>query len=44
MKKLLYILLIVFSTGIAITSCTEENVTPTQQDTGGGGGIDPKTT
>jgi hypothetical protein len=28
MKKLFYILLIAFSTSMAITSCTEEEITP----------------
>jgi hypothetical protein len=43
MKKLLYILLITFVSGFALTSCTEEEVAPaTASGSGaGGGGSDP---
>jgi hypothetical protein len=43
MKKLFYILLIVFVTALTFTSCTEEEVAPkTDLENGGGGGsIDP---
>jgi hypothetical protein len=46
MKKLLYIFLILFSSGIAITSCTEEEIAPMDklEDNGGGGVTDPKNT
>ncbi|MFD0998437.1 hypothetical protein ACFQ21_03935 [Ohtaekwangia kribbensis] len=43
MKKIIYILLIAFSCALTITSCTEEEITPTSTDmNGGGGGMDPK--
>lgn len=45
MKKLLYILLFAFATSMTVSSCTEEEVTPTDLSRGsnGGGGIsDPK--
>ena len=43
MKKILYVLLIAFSTSVALVSCTEEEVVPTTQgDNGGGGASDPK--
>jgi hypothetical protein len=40
MKKIIYILLIAFSTSMAITSCTEDEVVPTNtsENTGGQGG------
>ena len=42
MKKLITIVLLTFATSLAITSCTEENITPTTMDNGGGQPIDPK--
>lgn len=43
MKKLIYIILLALSASITITSCTEEEVTPTELKRNGGGGIsDPK--
>ena len=44
MKKFIYLLLFVLAGSLSITSCTEEEVTPTTElsRNGGGGGIDPK--
>lgn len=43
MKKIIYILLIAFATSATLTSCTEEEITPTEMKRNGGGGIsDPK--
>jgi hypothetical protein len=42
MKKLLYIILISISCSLSITSCVEEEVTPTELRNGGGGISDPK--
>lgn len=42
MKKIIYVLLIAFTTSIAFTSCTEEEVAPTTVMNGGGQGSDPK--
>ena len=43
MKKIIYILLIAFSCALTISSCTEEEITPTSTDINGGGqGSDPK--
>ncbi len=39
MKKLFYIALIAFACSLTITSCTEEEVTPTEN--GGGAGDEP---
>jgi hypothetical protein len=42
MKKLFYILLFAFTTSVAISSCTEEEVKPaTETDNGGGAVNDP---
>jgi hypothetical protein len=41
MKKLICILLVAIATSLTITSCTEENITP-KQENGGGGALDPK--
>jgi hypothetical protein len=38
MKKFLYILLFAFTSSMAITACTEENVTPETQPNNGGTG------
>ena len=43
MKKLIYIILLSLVSTLAITSCTEEAVSPTNEDVpsnGGGGGSD----
>lgn len=37
MKKFIYTALIVFATTLTITSCTEEEVTPTAEADNGGG-------
>lgn len=43
MKKIIYILLIAFTTSATLTSCTEEEITPTEMKRNSGGGIsDPK--
>jgi hypothetical protein len=43
MKKLLYIALLAFVTAMSVTACTEEEVKPTTELNGGGGGInDPR--
>lgn len=42
MKKIIFMLFVTIASAIAITSCTEENVQPTQ-DNEGGGATDPKT-
>jgi hypothetical protein len=43
MKKIIYILLFAFICTVTITSCTEEEVTPTNNElNGGGGAVDPK--
>jgi hypothetical protein len=42
MKKIFYMLLIVIGSSLAITSCTEEEVTPVDLDNGGTGVMDPK--
>jgi len=42
MKKLFYIVLLVLVSGLVVTSCTEESVTPSTDLSGGGGsGMDP---
>lgn len=41
MKKLIYVLIIGFASSLALTSCTEEEVTP-RQENGGGGVVDPR--
>lgn len=41
MKKFITIILVSFAASLALTSCTEEEVTPTEYN-GGGQGIDPK--
>lgn len=42
MKKIIYIILFAFATSFAVTSCTEEEVTPTIETSNGGGGpMDP---
>jgi len=43
MKKILYVLLLVFVIGTSLTSCTEENVSPKTNETPPSGtGNDPK--
>ena len=43
MKKFIYIILLGLVTSMSITSCTEEEVTPTElKRNGGGDGMDPK--
>lgn len=42
MKKIIYILLVAFTTAMTVTACTEEEVVPSTELNGGGGGIDPK--
>jgi len=43
MKKLIYILLFAFVTAMSVTACTEEEVNPSTELNGGGGGYyDPK--
>jgi hypothetical protein len=42
MKKIIYIFLFTLITSITITSCTEEEVTPSTELNGGGGASDPK--
>jgi len=42
MKKIIYILLFSFVASAAITSCTEEEVTPSTEFNGGGSAMDPK--
>jgi len=37
MKKFIYILLLAFVSALAVTSCTEEEVTPSSELNGGGG-------
>lgn len=41
MKKLIYILVIGIASSLAFTSCTEEEVAPTELN-GGGGVVDPR--
>jgi hypothetical protein len=43
MKKLIYILLFAFATSLTVSSCTEEEVTPTHElrKASGGNGSDP---
>jgi len=41
MKKIIYILLIAFSTSMVFTGCTEEEVLPAQGDNGGTYPSDP---
>lgn len=41
MKKLIYVLLFGLASSLAMTSCTEEEVTP-KQENGGGGVVDPR--
>lgn len=41
MKKLIAIILFAAATSVALTSCTEEEITPTEYN-GGGQGSDPK--
>lgn len=38
MKKLFYILIVLFVTSLSITACTEEEVAPTTENGNGGGG------
>jgi len=38
MKKIIYIILLALTSTLAITSCTEEEVTPATDLNGGGGG------
>ncbi|HPM30192.1 MAG TPA: hypothetical protein PLJ60_07625 [Chryseolinea sp.] len=38
MKKIIYTLLVAFACSLAFTSCTEEEVTPTSELSGDGGG------
>ncbi len=42
MKKTIYLLLIAFATSMTVTACTEEEITPSTEMNGGGGGLDPK--
>lgn len=42
MKKIIYTLLIAFSTSMAFVACTEEEVAPTTVMNGGGQPMDPK--
>lgn len=42
MKKFIYTLIIAFTVSMAVTACTEEEVTPNTVMNGGGGAIDPK--
>jgi hypothetical protein len=42
MKKIAYALLLLFALAGTFSACTDENVAPTTQQAGGGGGIDPK--
>jgi hypothetical protein len=44
MKKIIYLLLFAFSTSMALSSCTEEEITPSTElsRNGGGGASDPK--
>jgi hypothetical protein len=42
MKKIIYILLLSFVASLAFTACTEEEVKPSTELNGGGGGSDPK--
>jgi len=42
MKKIIYILLIGFTSLLTFSSCTEEEVKPTSELNGGGGVSDPK--
>ena len=42
MKKIIYILLIGFTSLVTFSSCTEEEVKPTSEFNGGGGASDPK--
>jgi hypothetical protein len=42
MKKILSIILITIATSIAISSCTDEEITPSSQVNGGSGVQDPK--
>jgi hypothetical protein len=37
MKKIIYILLFALATGLTITSCTDEEVTPSAETSGAGG-------
>jgi hypothetical protein len=39
MKKLFYLLLVLFVTSLSITACTEEEVAPTTENGNGGGGV-----
>ncbi len=42
MKKIIYIAILALVSGMAVTSCTEEAVTPKQQVSGdGGAAMDP---
>lgn len=43
MKKIIYILLLVLTSGMALTSCTEDEVKPVSdlENGGGNGGHDP---
>lgn len=42
MKKLIYVLVIAFVSSMALTSCTEDEVSPVKPNNGGGAGsLDP---
>lgn len=44
MKKFIYVLFIALVSSVAISGCTEEEITPTQESSGsngGGGSADP---
>ena len=42
MKRIIYILLIAFTSSMSFTACTEEEVTPQTDLSGGGHGSDPR--
>lgn len=42
MKKLIYILILAAVTSVSLSSCTEQEVKPANDGTGGGLGQDPK--
>ena len=41
MKKIIYAVVLTLLTSLAFTSCTEEEVKPSQHASGGGGPTDP---
>lgn len=42
MRKIIYFLLISIVTSVTFTACTEEEVTPNTELSGGGAEVDPK--